>query len=80
MIRRANPIYLCQYKFSLFYKIYDKNFIYLGGFVPNAMYESTVADYLAEHPKMTGVLFTVLLLLTQSGTAAAGAAQVYIGP
>lgn len=52
----------------------------MGGDVRSAMYESTVADYLAEHPKMTGVLFTVLLLLTQSGTAAAGAARVYAGP
>jgi len=29
------------------------------------MHES-VADYVAEHPKMAGVLFTALLLLTQA--------------
>jgi len=32
-----------------------------------------VAEYLAEHPKMTGVLFTMTLLLTQAGSALAGA-------
>lgn len=43
------------------------------------MFESTIADYLAEHPRMTGVLFTMLLLLTQSGTVAAGAGCGYAG-
>ena len=36
--------------------------------------DSTTAKFLAEHPKMTGVLFTMLLLLTQTGVAAAGEA------
>ncbi len=43
------------------------------------MYES-VADYLAEHPKMTGVLFTALLLLSQAAPAAANVAVGDPGP
>ena len=34
--------------------------------------DSSVKALLAEHPKMTGVLFTMLLLLSQTGVAAAG--------
>lgn len=33
--------------------------------------EKTVATYLKEHPRMAGVLFTLLLLLSQSGSAVA---------
>ena len=36
--------------------------------------DSTVAKFLAEHPKMTGVLFTMMLLLQTAGTAVAGEA------
>jgi len=43
------------------------------------MHES-VADYLAEHPKMTGVLFTALLLLSQAAPAAANQATANPGP
>jgi hypothetical protein len=43
------------------------------------MHES-VADYLAEHPKMAGVLFTTLLLLSQAAPAAANQAVVNPGP
>ena len=43
------------------------------------MYES-VADYLAEHPKMTGVLFTALLLLSQAAPAAANIVSTDPGP
>lgn len=32
---------------------------------------SELAAYLAEHPRMVGALFTILLVLTQIGTAAA---------
>ena len=35
------------------------------------MSESTMKAYLAENPRMLGVLFTVMLLLSQAGTAAA---------
>lgn len=30
-----------------------------------------LAEYLEEHPRMIGALFTLLLLLSQAGTAAA---------
>ncbi|GAA0520336.1 hypothetical protein SAMN04488066_1274 [Halorubrum aquaticum] len=40
----------------------------------------SVAAYLAEHPKMTGVLFTAMLLLTQAAPAAANVAQANPGP
>ena len=43
------------------------------------MHES-VADYVAEHPKMAGVLFTALLLLTQAAPASAGALASTAGP
>lgn len=36
------------------------------------MSDSTIKAYLAEHPKMTGVLFTALMLLSQAGTVIAG--------
>jgi hypothetical protein len=35
------------------------------------MSENKLATYLTENPKMTGVLFTALLVLTQAGSAAA---------
>ena len=35
------------------------------------MSESTLRDYLAANPRMTGVLFTMLLLLTQTANASA---------
>jgi hypothetical protein len=38
-----------------------------------------MAAYLKEHPRMTGVLFTILLLLTQAGSVAA-AGSSYAGP
>jgi len=43
------------------------------------MYES-VAEYVAEHPKMAGVLFTALLLLSQAAPAAANMATATPGP
>jgi len=43
------------------------------------MHES-VAEYVAEHPKMAGVLFTTLLLLTQTAPAAANMATTNPGP
>ncbi|WP_255767698.1 DUF7503 family protein [Haladaptatus halobius] len=33
----------------------------------------SLTAYLAENPRMTGVLFTICLLLTQTGNAAAAA-------
>lgn len=39
-----------------------------------------IAEYLAAHPKMSGVLFTTLLLLTQAGSVLAGKSTGYPGP
>lgn len=44
------------------------------------MADSKIAEYIAEHPRMAGVLFTVLLLLTQAGNAAAANNAVISGP
>lgn len=41
---------------------------------------SSMAAYLAEHPKMVGVLFTMLILLSQAGSAVAGQAGTTVGP
>lgn len=44
------------------------------------MEDSKVASYLAEHPKMIGVLATALLLLSQAGAVAAGSGSTHVGP
>jgi hypothetical protein len=44
------------------------------------MAESTVTDYLAENPRMMGVLFTMMLLLSQAGNAAGALATSTYGP
>ena len=44
------------------------------------MSDTKIATFLAEHPKMTGVLFTTLLLLSQSGVMAAAQASSNNGP
>lgn len=36
------------------------------------MSEAPLKAYLAENPRMIGVLFTMMLLLTQAGNASAG--------
>ena len=36
--------------------------------------------YLADHPRMIGALFTITLLLSQSGVVAAGGSQAQPGP
>lgn len=38
------------------------------------------ASFLAEHPRLIGVLFMLLVLLTQMGAAAAGGSSVTYGP
>lgn len=40
------------------------------------MSDDNLKAYLAEHPRMIGVLFTLLLLLSQAGNAAASWATV----
>ena len=44
------------------------------------MSDDTLAAFVAEHPKMAGVLFTTLLLLSQAGTVMAGHGSGYPGP
>ena len=44
------------------------------------MSDNKVAAYLAEHPKMTGVLFTMMLLLSQAGSAMGAMSADYPGP
>jgi hypothetical protein len=44
------------------------------------MSDAPLKAYLAENPRMIGVLFTMMLLLTQAGNAAAGYAQSCAGP
>ena len=44
------------------------------------MSDDKVAAYLAEHPKMTGVLFTMMLLLSQAGSAVGAASMSTAGP
>jgi hypothetical protein len=41
---------------------------------------SSTAAYLAEHPKMVGVLFTAMLLLSQAGSVAASGTGTTVGP
>jgi len=44
------------------------------------MADSDIAEYLAEHPRMIGVLFAIFMLLTQVGSVAAGGGTGYTGP
>lgn len=46
----------------------------------HVMSESPIAEYLAENPRKAGVLFTILLLLTQAGNASAAYAKTVAGP
>ncbi|MFP8951537.1 hypothetical protein ACLI4Z_01005 [Natrialbaceae archaeon A-arb3/5] len=41
--------------------------------------KDSMKDYLASHPRMIGVLFTLCILLSQAGTVAAGT-NTQIGP
>ena len=40
----------------------------------------SMAEFAAEHPRMIGTLFALLVLLTQAGNAAAGMHLVTSGP
>lgn len=44
------------------------------------MSENDIRTYLATHPRLTGVLFLILLLLTQAEPVLAGGAVVNPGP
>lgn len=39
-----------------------------------------LTEYLKNHPRMMGALFTLLLLLSQAGSAVAGNAHTISGP
>jgi hypothetical protein len=41
---------------------------------------TTPTQFVAEHPKFAGVLFTVAVLLSQAGSVAAGNGACYPGP
>ncbi|AEH36933.1 DUF7503 family protein [Halopiger xanaduensis] len=41
--------------------------------------DTSMQDYLAQHPRMIGVLFTLFVLLSQTGTVAAGISS-QVGP
>ena len=41
---------------------------------------NSLKAYLADHPRMIGALFTLMLLLTQAGNAMGAGAQVTTGP
>ncbi|SDQ48637.1 DUF7503 family protein [Halopelagius longus] len=41
---------------------------------------SAVAQFLSEHPRMMGVLFSALVLLSQAGAVVAGNNSVIYGP
>lgn len=42
--------------------------------------EDSIVDYFVKNPRMIGVLFTMLLLLTQAGNVAAGNQGGIMGP
>ncbi|MFC5969749.1 hypothetical protein ACFPYI_00250 [Halomarina salina] len=44
------------------------------------MSKTTVAERLANHPKLTGALFVALIALSQVGSAAAAAGSTLGGP
>ncbi|QLG27098.1 hypothetical protein HUG10_05860 [Halorarum halophilum] len=41
---------------------------------------NAMAEFLAEHPKMVGALFTMTLLLSQAGSVIAGPGTATAGP
>lgn len=44
------------------------------------MSKETLKAYLADNPRMIGVLFTLLLILSQAGTVTAGNGATTVGP
>jgi hypothetical protein len=44
------------------------------------MADNKFSQFLSDHPRMIGVLFTMLVLLSSAGSAAAGNASVISGP
>lgn len=44
------------------------------------MSDRSMQKYLANHPRMIGVLFSMVLLLSQAGSAVAGGTSATAGP
>lgn len=44
------------------------------------MADNDMASYLAEHPRLIGALFTMMLLLTQAGGVVASNSNTLTGP
>lgn len=65
---------------TFFCKKYFKKFMYLWRIGQVAMSETDMKSYLAENPRMIGVLFTLFVLLSQAGSAAAGMGGSFNGP
>lgn len=42
--------------------------------------DNVVAEWLGKNPKMTGILFTMMLLLSQAGTVGAANGSACAGP
>jgi len=42
--------------------------------------DASMASFLKDHPRMTGVLFTALLLLSEAGAVAAAGGSTNVGP
>lgn len=42
--------------------------------------DNKVAEWLGKHPKMTGILFMMMLLLSQTGSVAASNGSACAGP
>lgn len=42
--------------------------------------DNSIKSIVTEHPRLVGVLFTLMLLLSQAGTVAAGSQGVVTGP
>ncbi len=63
-----------------YYHIHLKTMILLVVEIADVMSQDNITEYLAEHPRMIGVLFTMFLLLSQAGNVAAGASGTVAGP
>ena len=70
----------CNGHIRCFPLLYAKSFIYQPGVGTVVMSDETLAAFVAEHPKMAGVLFTTMLLLSQAGTVMAGNGASSAGP
>lgn len=54
--------------------------MFTGEYLLTAMPADSFKAYLEENPRMMGVLFMMMLLLSQAGNATAAAVYTYSGP